>query len=125
MATNCDIGIVGADGKITAVCCHFDGYPGGVGAALLRNHNSEDKARALIALGDLRSATGRVEAYHRDRGEPWENCAPIEYHSTALWGRYSAPTEFRYLWTRAGRWEYSERCPFTRAWGPWRVLECT
>jgi len=69
MSTRSRIGIKNSDGTITSVYCHFDGYPTGVGAELKTNHNTKEKAAALIALGDLSTVCGGVSAYHRDRGE--------------------------------------------------------
>lgn len=58
----------------TAVYCHFDGYPEGVGRVLLSNYSSQEKVEELLDLGDLSilglNADG-CTAYHRDKGEPW------------------------------------------------------
>lgn len=72
MSTRSRIGIEEKDGTITSVYCHFDGYVDGVGLDLIKNFNSEDKAKALIDLGDLSSVGEDLEsttAYCRDRDE--------------------------------------------------------
>lgn len=85
MSTRSNIGIINADGSVTAIYVHSDGYPSGVGKTLLDNYNTADKVRELLKLGDL-SVLGTVigekhdfdnhdftskwcRAYGRDRGE--------------------------------------------------------
>ena len=72
MSTRSRIGIEEKDGSITSVYCHFDGYVDGVGLALIKNFDTEEKARELIDLGDLSTVGGNLEstiAYCRDRDE--------------------------------------------------------
>lgn len=70
------------------IYCHFDGYPSGVGAMLLKHYDTQEKVEDLIALGSLSYLRERITstadethsfknpindvtvAYHRDRGEP-------------------------------------------------------
>ena len=70
------------------IYCHFDGYPSGVGAMLIKHYDTHEKVEALIALGSLsylreriaptadethsfkKPVDGVTVAYHRDRGEP-------------------------------------------------------
>lgn len=88
MSTNSIIGIKdGESGTVSGVYCHRDGYPGGVGITLARHYQDEEKAKRLVALGDLSSLGEEVDppagashtfedplpgvtvAYARDRGE--------------------------------------------------------
>lgn len=86
------------DGSYVGIYCHYDGYEDGVGQTLLDHYGGDpktaaDKVAALIALGDVSSLRERVApvashhsyaspedgttvAYHRDRGEAWEQVAP-------------------------------------------------
>ena len=101
MSTRSRIGILNDDGTVTSVYCHFDGYPTGVGTGLLEDHNSEEAAKALIALGNLSSVErGSVTAYARDRGENAEENA-AETHS--IYRRPDSGMEYAYLW-RDGGW---------------------
>jgi len=72
MSTRSNIGIINADGSVTVIYTHSDGYPDGVGKTLREHYNTEDKVRELLKLGDL-SVLGEVTdeciAYGRDRGE--------------------------------------------------------
>jgi hypothetical protein len=81
MATRSFIGKI-YQGGITGVYCHFDGYPGGVGAALQRHYTDPLKVDALLELGSLSSLGLSIEqtvAYARDRGEPLAD--PLFYGS--------------------------------------------
>lgn len=81
--------IVKVGKEYKGIYCHWDGYPTGlgVGAKLHIHYNSQEKAEALIALGDLSSLREKLApeegtthtfdnpqadvtvAYGRDRGE--------------------------------------------------------
>ena len=82
MATRSFIAVRNVDGSVNGIYCHHDGYPEGVGATLKEHYASEDKVRALLALGDIsvlgaeigEKHDGRLHsewtyAYHRDRGD--------------------------------------------------------
>lgn len=58
MSTNSNIGYQRKDGKVRAVYCHWDGYPTGVGATLIENHNSAREALRLVSLGDISVLAG-------------------------------------------------------------------
>lgn len=116
MSTRSSIGVQHADGTVSAVYCHFDGYEDGVGAALIAHHNDKEKAEALIALGDLSCVQhdGNVTAYCRDRGEPYADVAPKQFSS--LEGYFAAVSQrigdngYRYIF-HDGAW---------RVWGAGR-----
>lgn len=90
MSTNSRIGIKHEDGSVTAVYCHWDGYPDYNGRMLCRFYETREKAESLIALGGLSSIRARLApepgelhtfsdaqkdvtiAYHRDRDEDFE-----------------------------------------------------
>lgn len=75
MPTRALIGIENPDGTVTAIYCHYDGYPEGVGATLKRSYRSELKIRKLLDLGSIATLGDGVElsmgtdAYYRDHGE--------------------------------------------------------
>lgn len=63
MATRSTIALEFADGSVSQVYCHWDGYLEGVGAQLVRNYsNPFDLQREIIDLGDMSSI-----------GEPYTN----------------------------------------------------
>ena len=89
MGTRSTIAIENADGTVTGIYCHWDGYLSNNGRILQKFYTTEAQVRELIALGDLSSlganigeqhdfntadtaetlAETRCTAYGRDRGE--------------------------------------------------------
>ena len=83
MGTRSTIAIENADGTVTGIYCHWDGYTAHNGRILQDHYTTEDAVRELIALGDLSSLgesigskhdfnnapDGECNAYGRDRGE--------------------------------------------------------
>jgi len=53
VSTRSRIGRWTEEGAIESIYCHSDGYLGGVGALLADCYDSEERVRALLALGDL------------------------------------------------------------------------
>lgn len=53
MATRSNIGILNEDGTVTAIYCHWDGYPEGVGLTLVNHYQDEDRVRELLSLGSI------------------------------------------------------------------------
>ena len=53
MSTRSRIGRWTEEGGIESIYCHSDGYLGGVGALLADCYSTDEKVRALLALGDL------------------------------------------------------------------------
>lgn len=85
-----------------AIYCHNDGYPDHMLSMLKNNYNSPEKAKDLVSLGDASCIYERMVPsrdsghsfdhpergvcifYHRDRGEPWSQNAPVIYQKTQL-----------------------------------------
>ena len=86
--------IVKVDDEYHGIYCHFDGYPSNMGPLLLKYYDTQKEAEELVALGGLSYLAPRLKpksgeqhtfnspnhditlAYHRDRGEPWEQNKP-------------------------------------------------
>lgn len=71
MATRSFIGKINKDDSITAVYCHFDGYPNHVGRILTESYITESQVDSLLAGGDMSTldhALAQCEFY-KDRGE--------------------------------------------------------
>lgn len=84
MGTRSLIGRQNADGSVTAIYCHNDGYPEHNGEILVNNYNTATKVDQLLDLGDLSILGSEIGekhdfhdyshdnwcmAYGRDRGE--------------------------------------------------------
>ena len=110
MATRSYIGIMDKDGVgAHVIYCHWDGYPEWVGMVLKKFYDTEEKARALLELGDLSSlgeTLETTESYARDRGEepsPARYCANKEQLFGAARGCWA---EYVYLFNpELARWE--------------------
>ena len=64
MATRSTIGILNTDGSVTAVYCHWDGYPEHNGKILIENYTTEEKVRELIGLGSISSLGAKIGEQH-------------------------------------------------------------
>lgn len=83
MGTRSQIGILESDGSVTSIYCHWDGYVEHHGPILRDHYKTEEKVRALLAIGDISvlgaeigekhdfdaAPKGVCDAYGRDRGE--------------------------------------------------------
>lgn len=97
------------DDKFTAIYCHFDSYPEGVGQTLVDSFTDESKVDKLLELGSLSYLGSDIEsendfdnpnpdqnvtmAYHRDRGEElviheFSNLEEMLDFSDGTWGEY-------------------------------------
>ena len=124
MSTNAFIGIR-ENNSITYIYNHSDGYLEYLGRMLLEHYNSEEKAKALVELGDvsilkekLAPAEGTVHNfdydkrqegvsvfYGRDRGEDWENIKPVTIQNTV----FDEHQYYNYLYdVEEGRWLFTK-----------------
>lgn len=65
MATRSTIALEFADGSVSQVYCHWDGYLSGVGAELVNDYSDPFALRELIDGGDMSS----IGSPYTDRGE--------------------------------------------------------
>jgi len=116
MHTRSTISIQTSEDAIRTIYCHYDGYLSHVGAMLHTYYNTEEKANALIDLGDLSSLdknmtpdpdarhsfdhkqTDVVVAYHRDRGEALHIDRSVSIHEIDS-------QEYNYIF-KDGAWYY-------------------
>ena len=115
MGTRSTIAIQNADGTVTGIYCHWDGYLSNNGRILQENYTDEAAVRELIALGDLSSlgetvgvktdfdngAKGQCLAYGRDRGEK-----DVDAKTCANWAALLEDfgQEYDYLFTPGAGW---------------------
>ena len=122
MATRSNIGIVNEDGSVTAIYCHWDGYPEHVGKMLLKHYNDFDIVCELMDLGDLsclaenlycednnhsfeNPAPGVCVAYGRDRGET--GVESRVFNNISKFEKFADRTgaDYQYLFNN-GKWQY-------------------
>ena len=116
MGTRSTIAIENADGTVTGIYVHWDGYLSNNGRILQENYTDEAKVRELIALGDLSSLgetvgskhdfnnapDGECNAYGRDRGET--DVGPASYDTYANFLDVMGQ-EFDYLFVPGKGWQ--------------------
>ena len=111
MATRSTIGMVQEGGTIRSIYCHFDGYPGGVGATLTEHYTDPTKIQQLLDLGDISSLREEIGEQHdfasssdvttfygRDRGETGINALTHADENEWLGYRKGNACEYGYLW---------------------------
>lgn len=146
MSTRSLIGRINPDNSVTTIYCHWDGYPKNQLSILVPCYSNEEKLNELMSLGSIsylednpnppehKSHSFRepyphtTVAYHRDRGDKWEECEPDNYTSLDemleddgnwniayfyifdgdKWHLYDGEgTEYRYSQDDNGDWRYS------------------
>lgn len=112
MATRSYIGKRLPNGDITAIYCHWDGYPEHNGRILSQHYTDEAKINRLLKLGALsqlgpeigrkhdfnKPTEGWCVAYGRDRGEPNQEAEIVGDVS-----EISGMIDFVYIWEK-GAW---------------------
>jgi hypothetical protein len=114
MSTRSIITAKTSGGIFKTIYCHFDGYPSGVGATLLKHYTDQAKIDALMALGDLSSldaeciapeghshgmpVKGCSVAYGRDRGETDVDATEGATAKEARDAKGDLGQEYSYLW---------------------------
>ena len=107
--------------KFKTVYCHLDGYKSYNGKLLIENYNSQKKAEAIIALGDLSSldksldkpdghsfdnrVNGYAVAYGRDRGEKNTEAKSFDTYKQTM---NNNEQEYNYLF-KEGYWRCNGR----------------
>ena len=118
MSTQCGIAIKTEKGYET-IYVHSDGYPEYMWPMLTENYNSEELAKKLVSFGDASYIAENIEPqgpsdhsfanpdhsvscfYHRDRGERWDQVAPITYLEKELFNNFY----YSYVWENGG-WSF-------------------
>lgn len=121
MGTRSTIAIQNADGTVTGIYCHWDGYLSYNGRILQEFYTTEAQVRELLALGDLSSLGANIgeqhdfnapdnatvlaetfcTAYGRDRGELYVEARVFNSHADLI---ENAGQEYDYLFTPGTGW---------------------
>ena len=91
----------------TAIYCHWDGYPTGVGLTLRDHYNTDEKVQFLLEQGDIsslrESVVETVESSYRTRGDTdvdartFKSMHEMEEYYRSMW------CEYGYMW-HDGKW---------------------
>ena len=113
MSTRAMIGMKMPNGTVKAIYLQNDGYALHAGYMLATFYGTEEKVRALLALGDLSalgtSLTVDTIAYHRDRGEILRSDRQYASHEAYLrQALRNTAIDYAYLFD-GGRWLYASQ----------------
>ena len=95
--------------EYTAIYCHWDGYPAGVGVTLRDHYNSSGQIDTLLTYGDissLREDTNetKAESYQVVQGDKDAVAVTFKYFSDMVEHYRRVNCEFGYVWMD-GIWE--------------------
>jgi len=110
MGTRSRIGIEQPDGTIRSFYCHWDGYPEGVGAALLTGYGEREKVQELVALGDRSSLSAdslAPEETYKFKGEK-DGVDGLTSNSRQEFLEINWNEEYHYLYSLEGIWLLSD-----------------
>ena len=93
MGTRSTIALEFADGSVSQVYCHWDGYLSGVGDQLERGFRDPFKLQELIDGGDM-SCIGEP---YTARGESYEDCSPRRYQNVDEYFAECQQEEYDYI----------------------------
>ena len=121
MATRSTIAVEHADGTVSQIYSHWDGYVDHNGRILYESYNTLARAEALVALGDLSLLDHSIEQpeghsfdspvngctifYGRDRGE--EDVEPTHFPNWKLFQLNMQQEEYDYVF-KGGVWLVSD-----------------
>ena len=121
MGTRSNIGIVNEDASVTAIYCHWDGYPSHNGKTLLNRYNDISIVNQLMLLGDLSSLREKLYpndskphtfqnqqedvcvAYGRERSESDVGCKI--FNNIGDFEKFGSGVDYQYLF-EDGVWMY-------------------
>lgn len=104
MATRSTIAVQHANGSVSQVYCHWDGYLEHNGRILQESFNSYERAEALVALGSISSLENDIEStvfYGRDRNE--DDTEPQVFANWSKFEKEMQHEEYDYVF-RNGKW---------------------
>lgn len=85
------------------IYCHWDGYPSGVGKALVENFTDYDSVLNLVAGGDCSSINQDSVIHYANRdGEDWDFIKPVQSDEIKVCGGL---TEYAYIFDEDGLWK--------------------
>jgi len=101
--------------EYTAIYCHWDGYPSGVGATLRDHYNASGQVDTLLTYGDISSLredtnATKAESYQVVQGDTNATAVTFKYFSQMVEHYRRINCEYGYVWNQ-GLWECYELDP--------------
>jgi hypothetical protein len=113
MSTRSHICIKNADGSITRVYCHSDGYPSDQMPTLTESYGTEEKIRKLISKGGFSYLAENIDEvpYYADRGEEIDIVTYKDIHEYLEFFKSGdlSDIEYLYIWCD-GTWTCASGC---------------
>jgi hypothetical protein len=125
MATRSTIAVQHADGRVSQIYCHWDGYLSHNGKLLFLHYPTLERVEKLVSHGAISSLAEHIDPfddqpahtfdqsqkgvtvyYGRDRGE--ENCEPVIFRDMYHFTDEMNLEEYDYLFC-AGQWRLRQR----------------
>jgi hypothetical protein len=100
MGTRSNFGIVNADGTVRAAYVHWDGYPTGVGAELLKGFKTPKKINERLDEGN---GSTLEDGFYKDRGENDQEATVFKNKDEYLTEHVCGWVEYQYLYEN-GKW---------------------
>ena len=100
MGTRSNIGILNSDGTVRAVYIHWDGYPTGVGAELLKDFKTPESINARLDKGN---GSTLEDGFYKDRGEKDQEATVFKCKDEYLQEHVCGWVEYQYLY-EDGKW---------------------
>jgi len=147
MSTRSYIGIENEDSTVSYIYCHSDGYPEHNGKMMWEHYQERAKVYELVGLGNVsyideevnpdpnkehsfdydKRQKGVTVAYHRDRGEKWEDNKPGKADSIKKLAEEALANgfiEWLYILTKENEWiVYNCGTKKPRKRSLWKVLK--
>lgn len=100
MSTRSVIAIRNTAKDFDIIYCHWDGHPKHNGVMLKTHFNTLEKARELIACGNMSCLGAGLEdsSSYKDRGDNWDDVKPGKVDSYRAVKDYCDWAEFMYIW---------------------------
>ena len=97
MSTRSTIAVNHADGTVSQIYCHFDGYLDNNGVILLQHYTTQQLAEQLVSGGDMSALEYSPQQceYHTLRGEAMHIQT---FTSITDYKRFGQDEEYNYLW---------------------------
>jgi hypothetical protein len=97
------------ENEYTAIYCHWDGYPEGVGVTLRDHYNSTGQVDTLLTYGDISSLRDdtnetKAESYQVVQGDTNATAVTFKYFTQMVEHYRRINCEYGYVWNN-GLWE--------------------
>ncbi len=106
MGTRSNIGILNPDGTVRSCYIHWDGYPTGVGADMLKDFNTPEAINARLDKGN---GSTLEDGFFKDRGEDDQDATVFKCKDEYLVEYVCGWVEYQYLY-EDGEW-YAYKVP--------------